>query len=110
MLRAARVCGATAITEGMKMACAMALSDLARSGDPEGEHPVFGPDYLIPDVLDPRILPIVAGAVAAAATMSNVATRPIADIAAYQRHLATAYTPVIPSKPRKAPLRVAACM
>ena len=87
IFRAALDCGATAITEEMKLACVMALSDLARATEPNGDHPGFGPEYLIPDVLDPRILPIVAGAVAVAAAQSHVAARPIADIEGYKRDL-----------------------
>jgi malate dehydrogenase (oxaloacetate-decarboxylating)(NADP+) len=94
IFRAALDCGATAITEEMKLACAMALSDLARESEPAGDHPGFGPHYLIPDVLDGRILPLVAGAVATAAAESGVATRPIVDIEAYQRDLVAQFSPV----------------
>jgi malate dehydrogenase (oxaloacetate-decarboxylating)(NADP+) len=89
IFRAALDCGATAITEEMKLACALALSDLARATAPAGDHPGFGAQYLLPDVLDPRILPLVACAVAIAAEKSNVATRPITDIDAYRRGLVT---------------------
>ena len=72
----------------------MALSDLARATEPNGDHPGFGPYYLIPDVLDPRLLPVVAAAVVMAAARSKVATRPIPDIDAYQRDLATRFPPL----------------
>jgi malate dehydrogenase (oxaloacetate-decarboxylating)(NADP+) len=85
--RAALDCGATAITEEMKLACVIALSDLARATPPSADHPGFGSQYLLPDVLDPRILPLVASAVVIAAEKSGVATRPIADIEAYRREL-----------------------
>jgi len=97
IFRAALDCGATAITEEMKLACAMALSNLARETTPSGDHPGFGSQYLIPDVLDPRILPLVAGAVVTAAAASNVAARPIADVAAYQRSLVAQFSRVKPS-------------
>ena len=87
IFRAALDCGATAITEEMKLACAMALSDLARATPPDGDHPGFGPQYLIPDVLDPRLLPVVAATVVMAAVRSKVATRPIPDIDAYKLEL-----------------------
>ncbi len=94
IFRAALDCGATAITEEMKLACSMALSDLARATPPDGDHPGFGPQYLIPDVLDQRLLPVVAAAVVMAAARSKVATRPIPDIDAYQRDLATRFPPL----------------
>jgi malate dehydrogenase (oxaloacetate-decarboxylating)(NADP+) len=87
IFRAALDCGATAINEAMKLACVMALSDLARATPPAGDHPGFGDQYLIPDVLDPRILPLVASAVATAADKTGVATRPIVDIDAYMLEL-----------------------
>jgi malate dehydrogenase (oxaloacetate-decarboxylating)(NADP+) len=89
IFRAALDCGATTINEEMKLACVKALSDLARTAQAGGDHPGFGPYYLIPDVLDPRILPLVASAVAIAAADTKVATRPIADIEAYKRELAS---------------------
>ena len=85
--RAALDCGATAITEEMKLACVTALSDLARATPPSADHPGFGAQYLLPDVLDPRILPLVASAVVIAAEKCGVATRPIADVEAYRREL-----------------------
>ena len=47
----------------------------------------FGPDYLIPKPFDPRLIGVVASAVARAAMESGVATRPIADMDAYRRKL-----------------------
>ena len=87
VFRAALDCGATAITEEMKLACVTALSDLARATPSAADHPGFGPLYLLPDVLDPRILPVVAAAVVVAAEKSGVATRPIADVDSYRREL-----------------------
>ncbi len=45
----------------------------------------FGPDYLIPQPFDPRLLVELAPAVAKAAMESGVATRPIEDLRAYYR-------------------------
>ena len=52
-----------------------------------GETLTFGPNYLIPKPFDPRLMGVVATAVARAAMESGVATRPLADIHAYKRHL-----------------------
>jgi malate dehydrogenase (oxaloacetate-decarboxylating)(NADP+) len=49
----------------------------------------FGPDYLIPKPFDPRLIVTIAPAVAKAAMDSGVATRPIADFAAYREKLTT---------------------
>src|SRR5207248_6114054 len=45
----------------------------------------FGPDFLIPRPFDPRLISVVAPAVAEAAMTSGVATRPIKDMPAYRR-------------------------
>jgi len=47
----------------------------------------FGREYLIPKPFDPRLIEIVAPAVAKAAAESGVATRPIADMEAYRQKL-----------------------
>ncbi|QLG26338.1 NADP-dependent malic enzyme [Halorarum halophilum] len=71
---------ATDINEDMKRAAAEALADLARQDVPDavvkayGDEPLqFGPDYVIPKPLDPRVLFEVAPAVAEAAMDSGVA-------------------------------------
>ena len=71
---------ATDINEEMKRAAAMALADLAKQDVPDavvkayGDQPLqFGPDYVIPKPLDPRVLFEVAPAVAEAAIESGVA-------------------------------------
>src|SRR6056297_1198611 len=71
---------ATEINEAMKVAAAMALAELARKDVPDavvkayGDQPLqFGPDYVIPKPLDPRVLFEVAPAVAEAAVESGVA-------------------------------------
>jgi malate dehydrogenase (oxaloacetate-decarboxylating)(NADP+) len=52
-----------------------------------GQELSFGPEYLIPKPFDPRLITIIAPAVAQAAMDSGVATRPIADMAAYKEKL-----------------------
>jgi malate dehydrogenase (oxaloacetate-decarboxylating)(NADP+) len=51
------------------------------------EDLVFGPEYLIPKPFDPRLIVELPSAVAAAATATGVATRPLADPAAYRQRL-----------------------
>jgi malate dehydrogenase (oxaloacetate-decarboxylating)(NADP+) len=101
IFRAALDVGATQITEEMKVACAMALSDLARETKPSLEHAGFGPLYLIPDVLDPRLLTTVVPAVALAAARSNVAARPISDIDAYAAELEREFAALRPKKDQR---------
>jgi malate dehydrogenase (oxaloacetate-decarboxylating)(NADP+) len=71
---------ATKINEEMKLAAAHAISDLAKEEilqdviDAYGGNAFeFGPEYIIPKPLDPRLLDRVAGAVARAAVDSGVA-------------------------------------
>ena len=84
---------ATDINEEMKRAAAMALAELARQDVPDavvkayGDEPLqFGPDYVIPKPLDPRVLFEVAPAVAQAAVDSGVARTEI-DIDSYTETL-----------------------
>jgi malate dehydrogenase (oxaloacetate-decarboxylating)(NADP+) len=84
---------ATQINEAMKIAAAHALAALARQDVPDEvvkayglERLSFGPDYLIPKPLDPRVLLWEAPAVAQAAMDSGVARIKI-DIAAYRQQL-----------------------
>ena len=86
---------ARAINDAMKLAAARALAGLAHHGVPEcmqeafGDASLsFGPDYLIPKPLDPRILFWEAPAVARAAMETGVARRSI-DIPAYIEQLRT---------------------
>ena len=108
IFRAALDVGATAITEEMKLACAMALSDLARNTQASMDHAGFGPLYLIPDVLDPRLLTVVAPAVALAAARSGVAARPISDIDAYRQSLVTDFAGLRPKKDNRGAQRAPA--
>ena len=78
------------INEAMKLAAVKALADLAKSPVPDivnmayNQHNMsFGPDYIIPKPLDPRLLSTVAPAVAKAAVSSGVAQKTIANWDAY---------------------------
>jgi malate dehydrogenase (oxaloacetate-decarboxylating)(NADP+) len=82
------------INEAMKVAAAEALASLAREDVPDevvqayGDQPLqYGPEYVIPKPLDPRVLLRVAPAVARAAMESGVARRDIEDLAAYRESL-----------------------
>ncbi|WP_394353433.1 phosphate acyltransferase [Natronomonas gomsonensis] len=84
---------ATEINEAMKVAAAEALAELARQDVPDavvkayGDQPLqFGPDYIIPKPLDPRVLFEVSGAVANAAIESGVA-RETLDLGEYRETL-----------------------
>jgi malate dehydrogenase (oxaloacetate-decarboxylating)(NADP+) len=85
---------ARTINEEMKIAAAMALAALTREDVPDVvlkayglTHLEFGREYLIPKPFDPRVLLHVAPAVAAAATRTGVAIRPIADVDRYRESL-----------------------
>jgi malate dehydrogenase (oxaloacetate-decarboxylating)(NADP+) len=94
IFRGALDAGATTINEAMKVAAVEAIARLARIEASEvvaaaygGQAPVFGADYIIPKPFDPRLILEIAPAVARAAMDSGVATRPIADFAAYRETL-----------------------
>jgi malate dehydrogenase (oxaloacetate-decarboxylating)(NADP+) len=94
MFRGALDVGATTINEEMKLAAVKAIAALAREGASDvaaaayGGEPVnFGPEYLIPQPFDPRLVVWVSTAVAKAAMDSGVATRPIEDMDAYRQKL-----------------------
>ncbi|MFM9972487.1 MAG: NADP-dependent malic enzyme [Burkholderiales bacterium] len=94
IFRGALDVGATTINEAMKLAAVRAIAELATAEQSEvvvaayGESNLkFGPEYLIPRPFDPRLIAIVAPAVAKAAMDSGVATRPIADFDAYRDSL-----------------------
>jgi malate dehydrogenase (oxaloacetate-decarboxylating)(NADP+) len=85
---------ATKINEAMKMAAVRALAALAKETVPEqvniayGETKLnFGRDYIIPKPFDPRLISIVAPAVAKAAMDSGVALNPITDWQKYEDEL-----------------------
>ncbi|MBN8262765.1 MAG: NADP-dependent malic enzyme [Xanthomonadales bacterium] len=93
IFRGALDVGATGINEAMKLACVRAIAGLARMEASDlgtaygGEVPTFGREYLIPRPFDPRLLTMLAPAVAQAAMASGIAERPIADLAGYRDHL-----------------------
>jgi malate dehydrogenase (oxaloacetate-decarboxylating)(NADP+) len=84
---------ATEINEEMKRAAAEALAELARQDVPDavvkayGDQPLqFGPEYVIPKPLDPRVLFELAPRVADAAMRSGAARQEI-DLDAYVERL-----------------------
>ncbi|HKW38101.1 MAG TPA: NADP-dependent malic enzyme [Burkholderiales bacterium] len=94
IFRGALDVGATTINEAMKLACVRAIADLAKVEQSDivaaaygAQELRFGPEYLIPKPFDPRLIVVVAPAVARAAMDSGVATRPIADFGAYHQRL-----------------------
>jgi len=110
---------ATTINESMKLAAVKALAALTREPVPDivnlayNEKTIsFGPDYIIPKPLDPRLLATVAPAVAKAAMESGVAKYPITDWEAYKLELNkrlgldNQLSRVIGNKARKDPKRV----
>lgn len=85
---------AKSINEAMKLAAVKALAELAKSAVPDivnlaynKEHMAFGPEYIIPKPLDPRLLETVAPAVAKAAMESGIAQKPILDWDVYKLQL-----------------------
>jgi malate dehydrogenase (oxaloacetate-decarboxylating)(NADP+) len=94
IFRGALDVGASEINDAMKIGCVQGIAELARATSSaeaaaayRGEQMTFGPDYLIPKPFDPRLMGIVASAVAKAAMDSGVAKRPVADIEAYKDDL-----------------------
>jgi malate dehydrogenase (oxaloacetate-decarboxylating)(NADP+) len=85
---------ATQINEAMKLAAVRALADLAKSPVPDivnlaynQQNMSFGPEYIIPKPVDPRLLSTVAPAVAKAAVESGVAQKVITNWDAYTLEL-----------------------
>ena len=94
IFRGALDVGASTINEAMKLACVRAIAALARkeasdvAASAYGDQACsFGPDYLIPQPFDPRLLVELAPAVAQAAMDSGIAARPIEDMEAYREKL-----------------------
>ena len=94
IFRGALDVGATTINAEMELACIDGIAALARATTSaeaaaayKGEQLTFGADYLIPKPFDPRLIGVVASAVARAAMQTGVATRPIADLDAYRQKL-----------------------
>ena len=94
IFRGALDCGATRITEEMKLACVREIAALAKAEISDevaaayaGQELSFGPEYIIPKPFDSRLILRIAPAVAEAAAASGVATRPIEDLDAYRQSL-----------------------
>ncbi len=94
IFRGALDVGATEINDAMQLACIEGIAALARATTSaeaaaayKGEQLTFGANYLIPKPFDPRLIGVVASAVAKAAMETGVATRPIADMDAYRKKL-----------------------
>jgi malate dehydrogenase (oxaloacetate-decarboxylating)(NADP+) len=109
---------ARAIDAGMKIAAARALAELAKEEVPDSvlrayglSRLEFGPEYLIPKPVDPRVPLRVAPAVAGAAIASGVA-RNVIDLELYAEQLANRLTrgrevmSVVTRKAQTAPKRV----
>ena len=74
IFRGALDCGASKITEEMKLACVREIADLTKADISEevatayaGQELAFGPDYIIPKPFDSRLILRIAPAVAKAA-------------------------------------------
>ncbi len=94
IFRGALDVGATQINDDMQIGCVEGIAALARATTSaeaaaayKGEQLTFGADYLIPKPFDPRLMGVVATAVAKAAMESGVAKRPLADLDAYKAKL-----------------------
>jgi malate dehydrogenase (oxaloacetate-decarboxylating)(NADP+) len=94
IFRGALDVGATEINDAMQIACIEGIAALARATTSaeaaaayQGEQLSFGADYLIPKPFDPRLMGVVASAVARAAMESGVAARPLEDLDAYKQAL-----------------------
>jgi malate dehydrogenase (oxaloacetate-decarboxylating)(NADP+) len=110
---------ATQINEAMKLAAVKALAALTKEAVPDivnlaynDNNISFGPTYIIPKPIDPRLLSTVAPAVAKAAIESGVARTMITDWEGYKIELDkrlgldNQLSRVIGAKARKQPKRV----
>jgi malate dehydrogenase (oxaloacetate-decarboxylating)(NADP+) len=93
IFRGALDCRATTVNEEMMMAATRAIAELAKEETPEvvrqlysTEDLVFGPHYIIPKPLDPRVVVYEAPAVVKAAMETGVARKTL-DLDAYRRSL-----------------------
>jgi malate dehydrogenase (oxaloacetate-decarboxylating)(NADP+) len=93
MFRAALDIKATCINDAMKIACAIALADLASEPPSKqdectgGRKESFGRTYLIPSPFDPRLGIRIPSAVASAGMASGVARHHILDLRQYENDL-----------------------
>lgn len=87
IFRGALDVGATTINEEMKLAAVRAIAKLAHEpgleSSPSGTPAVYGPEHIIPNPFDQRLILRIAPAVARAAMDSGVAKKPITDWKAY---------------------------
>ena len=93
IFRGALDVGATEINDAMKIGCVQGIAALARATTSaeaaaayQGEQMTFGVDYLIPKPFDPRLMGVVASAVAKAAMETGVATKQV-DLPSYKASL-----------------------
>ena len=94
LFRAALDVRASSINEDMKMACAVAISELARLPVPDivkraynGLDLEFGREYIVPSIFDPRLLTTIPIQVAKAAINSGIAYSPITNWNEYEFQL-----------------------
>ncbi|HSW03143.1 NADP-dependent malic enzyme [Aquabacterium sp.] len=94
IFRGALDSGATTITDAMEIAAVRAIAELAQAEQSDVVAAAyadatlsFGPEYLIPKPFDPRLMTMIAPAVARAAVESGVAARPVTDYEAYVEKL-----------------------
>ena len=94
IFRGALDVGASEINDAMQLGCIEGIAALARATTSaeaaaayKGEQLTYGVDYLIPKPFDPRLMGVVASAVAKAAMESGVAARPLSDMDAYKEKL-----------------------
>jgi malate dehydrogenase (oxaloacetate-decarboxylating)(NADP+) len=94
IFRGALDVGATEINDAMQLGCIEGIAALARATSSaeaaavyKSEQLTFGPDYLIPKPFDPRLMGVVASAVAGAAIATGVARHPVADMETYKADL-----------------------
>ncbi|MEM7535101.1 MAG: NADP-dependent malic enzyme [Chloroflexota bacterium] len=92
---------AKAINMEMKVAAAKALADLTKEDVPDSvlrayglDQLKFGPEYIIPKPVDPRVMTWVASAVAQAAIDTGVARRTV-DMNEYKDELAARLSPSV---------------
>lgn len=85
---------ATEINDDMKIAAAQAMANLAREGVHEevtaaygGHEKSYGPEYVIPVPLDPRLISAIPVAVAKAALKTGVAFNKGKDLVVYEQEL-----------------------
>lgn len=110
---------ATGINDAMKLAAVRAIAELAKENVPDevsaaygNQGLTFGRELIIPKPLDPRLITVVAPAVARAAMESGIAREPISDWEQYDAQLRSrighdnSFSRTIAERAKKAPKRV----